>query len=124
MAISTRHLHRRNLREGGEGPTSPTGTETEAEARSPTSPNHQSPVQESTAVLDGLSNGGSKLASFLFVGDEGDNNDLKRMGEWDAQWYALALEPTAIRNERIIMLFEAYAIFGALFMSAGELVGV
>ena len=52
----------------------------------------------------------------FFVGDEGDNNDLKRMGEWDAQWYALALEPTAIRNERIIMLFEAYAIFGALFI--------
>lgn len=36
----------------------------------------------------------------------------------DALNFALCLEPTKIRNERIAMLYAAYAIFGALFMSA------
>mmetsp|Transcript_20613 Transcript_20613/g.37552 ORF Transcript_20613/g.37552 Transcript_20613/m.37552 type:complete len:324 (+) Transcript_20613:79-1050(+) len=44
---------------------------------------------------------------------------MTSMGMYSStSFYALALEPMDIRNERIIMLFEAYAIFGALFMGA------
>ena len=91
-------------------------------------------MKESHAVLDALSDGNSQLAKFLFVGssnnkeakdnDDGDdqrrrkrrlswfttndNDDtnIKSMGSWNALWFALALEPMYIRNERIIMLFE------------------
>jgi len=31
---------------------------------------------------------------------------MPSMGSWNALWFALALEPMHIRNERIIMLFE------------------
>ena len=34
------------------------------------------------------------------------NDDMPSMGSWNAIWFALALEPMHIRNERIIMLFE------------------
>ncbi|KAL9190537.1 hypothetical protein ACHAXT_000243 [Thalassiosira profunda] len=37
------------------------------------------------------------------------------MSTWEAGFLSLTLEPLKVRNERIIQLFEAYAIFGALF---------
>ena len=94
-------------------------------------------MKESHAVLDALSDGNSQLAKFLFVGsnnkesqDGGDdddkrrrkrrlswfttndeeNEDLPSMGSWNALWFALALEPMHIRNERIIMLFEVCSL--------------
>ena len=94
--------------------------------------NKTSNMKESHAVLDALSDGNSQLAKFLFVGtnnnkeepQDSDNErrrkrrvswftndtnlkeDMPSMGSWNALWFALALEPMHIRNERIIMLFE------------------
>jgi len=97
--------------------------------------NKTSNMKESHAVLDALSDDNSQLAKFLFVGcsnnnkeesQDSDNDDIRRrkrraswfntkeeddtniksMGSWNALWFALALEPMHIRNERIIMLFE------------------
>eukprot|EP00571_Detonula_confervacea_P008913 CAMPEP_0172327030 /NCGR_PEP_ID=MMETSP1058-20130122/58385_1 /TAXON_ID=83371 /ORGANISM="Detonula confervacea, Strain CCMP 353" /LENGTH=70 /DNA_ID=CAMNT_0013043961 /DNA_START=33 /DNA_END=242 /DNA_ORIENTATION=- len=39
------------------------------------------------------------------------------MGSVRSWFYPLALEPMEVRRERIIMLAEAYAIFGALFLN-------
>jgi len=47
-----------------------------------------------------------------------EDHNMPSMNKFDASFYALALEPSEIRNERIIMLFEAYTIFGALFMAS------
>mmetsp|Transcript_19309 Transcript_19309/g.41922 ORF Transcript_19309/g.41922 Transcript_19309/m.41922 type:complete len:409 (-) Transcript_19309:184-1410(-) len=92
-------------------------------------------LKQSYAILDALSDKDSKLARFLFVGKNGwesrhdtaqndgvcnnnsDDETMSSMGDSHAFFLALALEPTDIRNERIIQLFQAYAIFGALFMN-------
>jgi hypothetical protein len=41
---------------------------------------------------------------------------MKNLSTTKSGFYAMALEPFEIRSERIIMLAEAYAIFGALFL--------
>lgn len=93
-------------------------------------------LKQSSVFLDKLSDGNSDLAKFLFVGKDGwepsqqhgDNADeditdninedeMHSMGNTKAGLFALALEPMHIRNERIIQLFEAFAIFGALFVN-------
>ena len=44
-------------------------------------------------------------------------NEARPLGTNKVWFYSLALEPMEVRSERIIMLAEAYAIFGALFLS-------
>lgn len=96
--------------------------------------------KQSCFLLDELSDKNSDLAKFLFIGtdgweasqrddtSDGDNDESKTnnnsedeimpsVGRNDTCFFALALEPMHIRNERIIQTFEAYAIFGALFMN-------
>ncbi|KAL7552684.1 hypothetical protein ACHAWF_015913 [Thalassiosira exigua] len=136
MVVSTRHLHRKNLRRAGDALEY---DDHDANDHGP-SPRHPritpQSLTQSSAVLEALSDANSKLARFLFIGggaaagqeesswfssfrrgDDGDD-EMPSMGDVEAQCYALALEPMEIRNERIIMLFEGYAIFGALFMGA------
>lgn len=47
----------------------------------------------------------------------GEDEEVKSMRTNKAWFYSLALEPMDVRRDRIIMLAEAYAIFGALFLS-------
>lgn len=102
-------------------------------------------LRQSYFILDALSNPTSSLARFLFVGGDSSNNDsnkqdgdtrshrrmswfqskedndnssMQSLHDINSLWYALLLEPMKIRNERIIMLFEAYTIFGTLFFNA------
>lgn len=71
-------------------------------------------ANHSTAVIDVLSDKESELSKFLLC----DGDEAKRLVSLDSAWYTLALEPIEIRNERIIMLFEAYSIFvsGRLYL--------
>lgn len=95
--------------------------------------------KQSCAFLDELSDKNSALAKFLFIGtdgweasqrddtSDGDNDESKTnnnnedempsVGRNDTGFIALTLEPMHIRNARIIQIFEAYTIFGALFMN-------
>lgn len=117
MVVSARHLHRRSLRDAGE--------RDDAAARSPLGATRRRQSQpqstgQSSSVLGALSDENSKLSRFLFIGGGGEetrSDDMPSMRMWDAAFMALALEPLEIRNERIIMLFEAYAIFGALLLN-------
>ena len=91
-------------------------------------------------VIDALSDTNSELARFLFMQQSipvdkkntmwkslrtlenfavrnEDNGDMQSMRTSLAWFYSLALEPMSVRSERIIMLSEAYAIFGALFLA-------
>mmetsp|Transcript_19924 Transcript_19924/g.30780 ORF Transcript_19924/g.30780 Transcript_19924/m.30780 type:complete len:372 (-) Transcript_19924:264-1379(-) len=117
MSVATRQLHRKNLRRASE----------KSDDGGLTAQNHLIAPQafnRSSAVLEALSDENSKLGRFLFLGggdsfqEDGDDDIMPSMNELEAKCYALALEPMEIRNERIIQLFEAYAIFGALFMAA------
>jgi len=92
--------------------------------------NHPQSNEQSHAVLDALSDENSKLARFLFIKRNAENNSsnsnntieegddaMRSMGDLSVAFLSLDLEPTHIRNERITQIFEAYAIFGALFMN-------
>ena len=67
-----------------------------------------------------LSNQQSELARFLLIGDDashnGDNNNTERLGTSRAFVYAMTMEPIELRSEKAIMLSEAFAIFGALYL--------
>lgn len=67
------------------------------------------------SIIAALAEPNSELSRFLLGGD-GDGTS-KSMSTNRAWYYSLALEPMEIRKERIIMLAEAYAIFGALFLN-------
>ena len=91
---------------------------------------------KSDTTLKALSDPDSELARFLLT-DRGDNMDWRSMRRIEnraaifgkessmvkgmksnlAWFYSMSLEPLDVRKERIIMLSEAYAIFGALFLS-------
>ncbi|EJK57603.1 hypothetical protein THAOC_22337 [Thalassiosira oceanica] len=86
----------------------------------------------STAVLGRLSDQGSILSKFLLATNErGDGDERKScwsrlkacfarpgsMDSMDAYCCALMLDPMESRSVRVIMLGEAYALFGALFLS-------
>ena len=80
--------------------------------------------EHSHVVLNALSDENSKLARFLFIKRNTENNNIVEeddvmpsMGDLSVAFLSLDLEPTHIRNERITQIFEAYAIFGALFMN-------
>jgi len=162
MAVSTRQLHRKNLRNArdiipeNEPVLFDTGDDLDHQPRGLTHHPQSTPAQSpsrfkrSSAVFEALSDVNSKLARFLFLGgsaaaaeddDEGgltawfmsfrhrggnhgngngndDEDEMPSMSDARAVCYAMALEPMEIRNERVIQLFEAYAIFGALFMNA------
>jgi len=71
-------------------------------------------------VLDGLFNNPMvksvrNIATRFITGEE-EVNEVRSMGTSKAWFYSLALEPMEVRRDRIIMLAEAYAIFGALFL--------
>ena len=123
MAVSTRHLHRQNLREA-----SNENDDTFKEEGPHSGVNHhwQPPPQwlmQSHAVLDALSDENSELARFLFVrrggnkegndggsswfsrfchnisaGNSSDDVEMPSMGMY-TNWCALSLEPMKIRNE-------------------------
>ena len=82
--------------------------------------NHQHPytVKQSTAVMKALEDEDSELSRFLLCSKDDEDDDMKRRIGVDATWYQMALEPIETRNGRLTMLFELYAIFGALFMQA------
>ena len=87
--------------------------------------NYPQSNEQSLAVLNALSDENSKLARFLFIKRNAENNNIVEedddampsMGDLSVAFLSLDLEPTPIRNERITQIFEAYAIFGALFMN-------
>ena len=91
------------------------------------------PPQASTTVIDALTNEDSKyvdLAQYLLISRprrndgvfanirrsiNGNNMNhteekMKSMRKYSCDAYSLALEPIEIRNERVIMLAEAYAV--------------
>jgi len=133
VASSSRHMHQQNLRGGSTGKED--GDNFQDEPRSALGGgggskhrrNQQRPPpaslrtsNQSTAVLEALSDEDSQLAKFLFCdgidnkngsnnGGGADDTEAKSMGTINAGWYTLALEPLEVRNERIIMIFEAYA---------------
>lgn len=94
-------------------------------------------LSRSETVIDALEDTNSELARFLFLEQNtpvdnriiwkslrsienfavGNNEDMRSMRTSLAWFYSLALEPMSVRSERIIMLSEAYAIFGALFLA-------
>lgn len=101
-------------------------------------PHLRRPTGRSGAFLKALTDNDSVLARFLLRGgrggdgsnwltgschggddDDGNGGDMPgRMGGTEATFCALALEPMDARNERVIRAFEAYAIFGSLFLGA------
>ena len=75
---------------------------------------------------------GSMLSRFLLATDERGDGDGRKscwsrlrgcparpgsMDSMDACWCSLMLEPTKSRSARVVMLGEAYALFGALFLN-------
>ncbi|KAL9189059.1 hypothetical protein ACHAXT_011549 [Thalassiosira profunda] len=60
---------------------------------------------------------GARDMTSRFVTGEDQVNEVGPLGTNKAWFYSLALEPMEVRRDRIIMLAEAYAIFGALFLS-------
>lgn len=125
MAMSTRRLQRQNIREDEyddfkDNPRSVFGGDHNTAVNEP-----PQSIRQSYFTLDALINPTSPLARFLFLGGGGSSsnninadNGMPSMNDFKAISYGLALEPMHIRNERIIMLFEAYTIFGALFFNA------
>ena len=69
-------------------------------------------------VLEDLSNPKSELARFLLL----DGTDQSSMGHQHVWFYEMALQPLEERRERIIMIAEAQAIFGALFLTGSFVV--
>ncbi|KAL9185139.1 hypothetical protein ACHAXT_002916 [Thalassiosira profunda] len=55
-----------------------------------------------------------ELNRFLFA--NGDD-DCRSMGTMKSALYSLVVEAPEVRNERLIMAFEAFSIFGALFLN-------
>lgn len=128
VAASARHMHQKHLRGASrenddplfqEKPRSISGGGSCLLHDQPTPPNS---LSHSTAVLTALEDSDSELARFLLCDNNNNNGDggkkMQSIGSINAAFYTLALEPLEIRNERVIMLFESYALFGALFMNA------
>ena len=57
--------------------------------------------------LKGMRNLGNRI-----ITGEYEVNEARPLGTNKVWFYSLALEPMEVRSERIIMLAEAYAIFG------------
>ena len=144
--MSTRRLQRQNIREEDDdfknNPRSIFGGNHNTTAATFQTPQS---LRQSYFTLDALSNPTSPLARFLFVGGDSSNNandnqdggrershrrlswfqskedddkSMQSLHDINSLWFSLTLEPMKIRNERIIMLFEAYTIFGTLFFNA------
>ena len=108
MSVSTRQLHRKNLRhyessdDFKDAPQVSFHHEVAAAGAGDRGLTHDrresltSPTK-SYAVMEALSDEKSKLARFLFVGKE-DDNDMTSMRDSDMLSSALALEPMHIRN--------------------------
>ena len=76
-----------------------------------------------SSILEDLSDSKSELARFLFVDNENnDSSTPKSMGHQHVWFYELALMSLEERRERIIMIAEAQAIFGALFLTGSFVV--
>lgn len=106
MAVSTRHLHRKHIRNQRQ-------RESAAAARDGFRGEQHHTDAPKDDILEERS---AKIAKFLFNGD-GLQDDMPSMRDSDALWLALCLQPMNIRNELIIQLFEAIAIFAALFLN-------
>ncbi|KAL7540282.1 hypothetical protein ACHAXR_009998 [Thalassiosira sp. AJA248-18] len=133
MVVSTHHLHQQHLCSDASNENDDDDDDDFLEEESGSGClNHHQPrlprslMQSHTVFGDHLSDVNSELARFLFVGrdctQEENNSDneveeLPSMGTFNVLWFTLALEPIKNRNERIIMIFEAFAIFGTLFMN-------
>ncbi|ACI65032.1 predicted protein [Thalassiosira pseudonana CCMP1335] len=83
-------------------------------------------------TLSALADPKSELARFLLIqdnktiqnitneegsADDGTTTSHASIHSRKSSFYSLALEPMEVRRERIVMMSEAYAIFGALFLS-------
>ena len=117
MSSTTRHAARGNLRraENDEEAGRPS-MEGRAPFRRPSlrSLKQSRPtrtLKRSDTVLAALSDPESELTKFLKA------DEASSLGTNRAWFYSLALEPMEIRKERIIIMAEAYAIFGALFLN-------
>ena len=73
---------------------------------------------KNSMVLEDLSDPKSELARFLLL----DGTDKSSMGSQHVWFYEMALQPLEERRERIIMIAEAQAIFGALFLTGSFVV--
>ena len=105
MAVSTRHLHRKHIRNQ---------RQRQSAAAAARDDGVRGEQNHTDASKDDISEERSaKIARFLFDGD--DNEDMPSMRDIDALWLALCLQP--IRNELIIQLFESGSIFAALFLN-------
>jgi hypothetical protein len=94
---------------------------------------HSKPMRHmSTGTLSALADPKSELARFLLIqdnktiqnitneegsADDGTTTSHASIHSRKSSFYSLALEPMEVRRERIVMMSEAYAIFGALFLS-------
>ena len=107
MAVSTRHLHRKHIRNQRQ-------RESAAAARDGFRGEQHHTDASKDDILEERS---AKIAKFLFNGDGQDQDYMPSMRDSDALWLALCLQPLNIRNELIIQLFEAIAIFAALFLN-------
>jgi hypothetical protein len=146
MSAETRHLHRRSIAAATANYEADDDFQEHAGPRSLGSGGTRAregrrrqsmQLQESTVVLDALSDETSELARYLLVGnkpdgwfasffrrdstlsgegDDDDDGDMKSMGHACTDAYYLALEPIEIRREKIVQLSEAYAIFAGLFL--------
>lgn len=125
--LRQKHLRRRASSSGEQGDgvqdaaRSASGGGARPQDRPPTT--SPGPSHESAAFQTALEDPDSELARFLLCDDDGATGDgseraMRGIGSMRATFYALALEPVEVRNERAIMIFEAYAIFGALFAGA------
>ncbi|KAL7545274.1 hypothetical protein ACHAWF_008621 [Thalassiosira exigua] len=85
-------------------------------------------MMRSGAILSALMDKNPILARFLFLDKDGTINgdeeyghnegeNLRQMLSIASIFLALALEPTEVRNNWIIMLYEAYSVSGALFLN-------
>ena len=110
MAVSARHLHRKNIRNQRKRQSGDAADDSFREDGMHTTPDAQSSDED---IITSEKN--SKIARFLFDGDTED--DMPSMRDSDALWLALVMQPMNIRNELIIQLFEALAIFAALFLN-------
>mmetsp|Transcript_22229 Transcript_22229/g.53859 ORF Transcript_22229/g.53859 Transcript_22229/m.53859 type:complete len:434 (-) Transcript_22229:338-1639(-) len=76
---------------------------------------------EERGFFDGFFNNPleSTFKSFRNIGRRmtADDNVIRSQKTSKSWFYSLALEPMEVRKDRIIMLAEAYAIFGALFLA-------
>ena len=76
-------------------------------------------INRSNSCLDALADPNSELSRFLFIpttqqrNDRETNTKLNSLLSWS---YAFPLSDSTVQSNRIVMIFEAYTLFSALFL--------